>query len=62
MSNSALAAKMLKSEGKTLEKILTETSTELVSSLGKYKSITEITDTKATSESTHLLSTESGKS
>ena len=50
---------MLQNEGQIPEKAVTETSTELVPSLGKYEPIPETTDTKATSDS---LSTESGKS
>ena len=47
---------MLQSEGQMPEKTITETSTELVASLGKYKLMPE------SSDSLHLLSTESGKS
>ena len=50
---------MLQSEGQIPEKTVTETSTELVPSLGKYEPIPEIKDTKQNSDS---LSTESGKS
>ena len=46
-----LAVKVLKSEGQILEKTVTETSTELTPSLGKYELI---------HDSPHLLSTESG--
>ena len=53
-----LVVKMLQSEWQIPEKTVTETSTELVPSLGKYEPIPEITDTKPTSDS---LSTESGK-
>ena len=56
MYNSALVVKMLQSEGQIPEKTVTETSSELVPSLAKYKLIPEI------SYSPHLLSTESGKS
>ena len=52
MYNSALVVKMLQSEGQIPEKTVTETSTELVPSLTKYKLIPEISD------SPHLLSTE----
>ena len=58
MYNSALVVKMLQSEGQIPEKTMTETSTELVPSIGKYESISEIKDPKLTSDS---LSTESGK-
>ena len=58
MYNSALAVKVLQSEGQMPEKTLTETSTELVPSLGRYVPIPEIRDTKPTSDS---LSIESGK-
>ena len=54
-----LAVKVLQSERQIPEKTVTETSTELVPSLGKYEPILEITETKPTSDS---LSTESGKS
>ena len=50
---------MLQIEGQIPEKTVTETSTELVLSLGKYAPISEIKDTKPTSDS---LSTVSGKS
>ena len=53
---------MLQSEGQTPEKTVTKTSTELVSSLGKYESTHEIKDNNPASDSQHLLSTESGKS
>ena len=62
MYNSALVVKMLQIEGQIPEKTVTETSTELVPSLGKYEPIPEIRDTRATSESPHLMSTELGKS
>ena len=62
MYNSALVVKVLQSERQIPEKTVTETSTEVVPSLGKYKPILEVRDTKATSDSPHLLSTESGKS
>ena len=62
MYNSALVVKMLQSEGQMPEKTVTETSTEQVNMLGKYKLIHEIKDTKPTSDSPHFLSTESGKS
>ena len=50
---------MLQIEGQIQDKTVTETPTELVPSLGKYESISEIKDTKPTSDS---LSTVSGKS
>ena len=53
-----LAVKILQSEVQIPEKTVTETSTELAPSLGKYEPIPKITDTKPTSDS---LSTESGK-
>ena len=56
-----LVIKVLQSEGQISEKTVTEKSTELVPYLGKYKPIPEITDAKATSDSPHLLSPESGK-
>ena len=55
----ALVVKVLQSEKQIPEKTVTETSTELVPSLGKYEPIPVIKDTKPTSDS---LSTESGKS
>ena len=54
-----LAVKVLQSEGQIPEKTVTETSTELVPSSGKYEPIPEIKDNKSTRDS---LSTESGKS
>ena len=60
MYNYTLVVNMLQSEGQISEKTVTETSTELVPSPRKYKPIPEITDTKLTSDSPHLLSTESG--
>ena len=54
-----LAVKLLQSERQIPEKTVTETSTELVPSPGKYEPIPEITDTKLNSDS---LSTDSGKS
>ena len=54
-----LAVKMLQSEGQIPEKTVTEKSTELVQSFGKYESISDITDTEPTSDS---LNTQSGKS
>ena len=60
MYNSALVVKMLHSEGQIPEKTVTETSTELVPSLGKYEPNPEIKDTKLTSDSPHFLSTKSG--
>ena len=56
--NMHLAVKMLQREGQIPEETVTETSTELVPSPGKYEPIPEITDTKLNSDS---LSTESGK-
>ena len=53
-----LAVKMLQSEGQMPEETVTETSTELVPSPGKYEPIPEITGTKLNSDS---LGTESGK-
>ena len=53
---------MLQSEGQIPEKTVTETPSELVSHLGKYEPIPEIKDTKPTSDSPHVLHTESGKS
>ena len=53
-----LAVKLLQSKGQIPDKTVTETSTELVPSLGEYEHISEITDTKPTSDS---LNTESGK-
>ena len=54
-----LVTKVFQGEEQIPQKTVTKTSTELVPSLGKYDSISEITDTKPTSDS---LSTESGKS
>ena len=51
MYNSVLVVKMLQCEGRIPEKTVTETSTELVPSLGKYEPIPEIIDTKPTSDS-----------
>ena len=51
---------MLQSDGQIPDKSVTETSTELVPSLGKYKPIPEIKHTKLTSDSPHFLSTKSG--
>ena len=56
MYNSALIVNMLQSEGQIPVKTVNEISTELVSSLGKYKLMPE------TSDSPQLLSTGSGKS
>ena len=47
---------MLQSEEQIPEKTVTEICTELMPSLGKYKLV------PGTSDSPHLLSTESGKS
>ena len=57
-----LTAKVSKCEGQITEKTVNETSTELVSYLGNLDPIPEIADTKPTSDSPHLLSTESGDS
>ena len=57
-----MTVKVLQSDSQIPEKTVTETSTELVLSLEIYKSISEITDSKLTSDCPHLLSTESGNS
>ena len=53
-----LTVKVSKCEGQITE----QTSTELVPYFGKYDPIPEIADTKPTSDSPHMLSTESGDS
>ena len=60
MYNSALVAKMLQSERQIPKKSVTKPSMELEPSLGKYEPISEITETKPTSDYPHFLSTESG--
>ena len=55
-----LTVKVSKYEGQITEKTVNETSTELVPYFGKYDPIPEIADTKPTSDSPHLLNTESG--
>ena len=62
MYKSALVVKMLQSDGHIPEKTVTETSTELLPSPGKYEPIPEITDPKLNSDSPQFLSTKSGKS
>ena len=57
-----LTVKVSKYEGQITEKTVNETSTELVPYFGKYDPIPEIADTKPTSDSPHLLNTESGDS
>ena len=57
-----LTVKVSKCEEQITEKTVKETSTELVPYFGKYNPIPEIADTKPTSDSPHLLSTESGDS
>ena len=57
-----LAARVSKCEGQITEKTVNETSTELVPYLGNLDPIPEIADTKPTSDSPHLLSTDSGDS
>ena len=55
-----LVVKVLQNKGQIPEKAVNEISTELVPYLKHFKAIPKMTDTKPNSDSTHLLSTESG--
>ena len=55
-----LAVKVLQSKGQIPEKTVNEISTELVPYLKHFEAIPKMADTKSSSDSTHLLSTESG--
>ena len=57
-----LAVRVLQSEGQIPEKTVNETSTELVPYLRHFEPIPIIAFTKPSSNSTHLLSTDSGNS
>ena len=57
-----ISVKMLQSEGQIPEKTVNEASTELMPYLRHFEPIPKIADTKLTSDSTHLLSTDSGDS